>query len=163
MHGMLIGCAIFEYRILCFLLVGASEQDMAKWWDPLALPWCSTNSLFIKWKPVTTLYLQIRIWRVAFLSNFAATSINLFYAATEQVSLRSRLYCLHLKILVSYFSSFLKKISCPINHQMADLYVLHLANTIVNFIWWILFFAILWKGYYFMPSIHRITWRSYDA
>ena len=52
---------------------------------------------------------QIRIWRVAFLSNFAATSINLFYAATEQVSLRSRLYCLHLEILVSYFSSFLKK------------------------------------------------------
>ena len=113
MHGMLIGCAIFEYRILCFLLVGASEQDMAKWWDPLALPWCSTNSLFIKLKPVTTLYLmlwQIRIWRVAFLSNFAATSINLFYAATEQVSFRSRLYCLHLKILVSYFSSFWKNL-----------------------------------------------------
>eukprot|EP01036_Dinobryon_divergens_P024633 gene24633-33102_t len=70
-------------RILCFLLVGANELDMAKW-----------------------------IWRVAFLSNFTASSINLFYAAAE---------------------------------QMADLYVLHLANTIINFIWWILFFAILWK------------------
>lgn len=77
---------------------------------------------------------------MAFLSNFTATSVNLFYAAAEQVIL-FYVHVLHyLFFLTDYFFRKYSK-------QMADLYVLHLANTIVNFIWWILFFAILWKGF----------------
>lgn len=63
------------------------------------------------------------IWRVSFLSNFTATSINIYFAANE---------------------------------QMADLYVLHLANTIVNFIWWIFFFSTLWKSPGFAVDAARV-------
>jgi hypothetical protein len=64
------------------------------------------------------------IWRVSFLSNLTASSINVFYATSE---------------------------------HMTDLYPLHLANTVVNFIWWIFFFVTLWKSPGFVVDTVRAT------
>jgi hypothetical protein len=50
---------------------------------------------------------------------------------------------------ISFLSNFIAtavNIYYTLQHTMADLYVLHLLNTIVNFMWWIAFFATLWKS-----------------
>lgn len=72
-----------DIRILSYLCCGFNQQEQSVW-----------------------------VWRVSALSNFIATSINIYYT---------------------------------LQHTMADLYVLHLLNTIVNFLWWISFLATLWK------------------
>lgn len=40
------------------------------------------------------------------------------------------------------------------SEHMTDMYTLHLANTVVNFVWWIFFLATLWKspGYAVDPA-----------